>query len=164
MPMDIPTIEITADDLVINAVGFNSEPSALQVGTPYQLEMPARLFPFIESNTPLYGPGSVTYEITGVTIKIGVGNPEPIAIDPKTYIDNYGIVHVGPSNMPVTNNDLRVYTITFNATYHYINPSDGTSIEIPITGLQITPVANSIETERARLTAITYQQQPGTNG
>lgn len=83
----------------------------------------------VGSPSLMYGPGSATYEILKVESVTDGDVPliVSIPIDPKTYIDNYGYVHIGESNFPPAIAGLvnPVIRITFKYTYHYINPSTG---------------------------------------
>lgn len=133
--MAIPTYEIGAVDgtnLLIQypnamyTIGF-TEGADIFDGCRFYMS------PLIVGNpSPLYGPGSATYEIVKCEIVTSGDIPtiEAIPIDPKTYIDNYGYVHIGKSNLP--NSDMtesQGIRITFKSTYHYINPSDGETVE-----------------------------------
>lgn len=133
MPMDIPTYKVGGID-----------GSGLYIQYPYTSTMKgfengipvcdgARFYyrPIIVGNpSPMYGPGSVTYEIIKCMEYLSGDIPteNDIPIDPKTYIDNYGYVHIGKSNLPVIPPNgqvapaIRVY---FKTHYHYINPSSG---------------------------------------
>lgn len=138
MPMDIPTYKVGAVD------GSN-----LHIQYPYTSTMQgftdnipvcdgARFYyqPIIVGNPSLmYGPGSVTYEIVKCETVIDGDNPSIVAIpiDPKTYIDNYGYVHIGKTNqartapMGLVAPDVR---ITFKTRYHYTNPSTGEAVVV----------------------------------
>lgn len=78
----------------------------------------------------MYGPGSTTYEIVKCETVLDGDIPtiEAIPIDPKTYIDNYGYIHIGKSNQPLTAPPGHVspaVRITFKTRYHYTDPSTG---------------------------------------
>ena len=171
MPMDIPTIEITAPEfagVIVHMAG--SEPVTIQpnntsanAATVY---LPARVVPnyTTPSNAHMqldaYGPGSLEYAILSVEEH---GNTDtPIEVDPKTFIDNYGNIHVGASN--ITNaGDVRKI-ITFNATYKYIDPSTGTYNATSLGNFKIAATPGQLNNIQADNTAIQYQPQPGTTG
>lgn len=162
MSMNIPTIQVDAGTVTYGINVFHDGSADLTPGTVFNANLPARIVPNVNGNSPLYGPGSARYEITGVTYKANGKDPAPVAIDPKTYIDNYGYIHVGPSNMPKTN--AGSYTITFKAIYSYIDPSTGDVKSYETNNLKIMPMLTGIDLFQDRATAITYQPQPGTNG
>lgn len=136
MTTEIPTYEIGAVD-----------GSELHIQYPYSATMEgfsngipvcdgSRFYyrPIIVGNQSLlYGPGSVTYEIIKCEEYTSGDIPtqNEISVDPKTYIDNYGYVHIGKSNLPVVPENgqvapaIRVY---FKTRYHYTNPSTGDAI------------------------------------
>lgn len=164
--MDIPTIEVEVSKVTIFASSFN-QPSAspMTPGEPLDLSLPARLIAKADTSyVQAYGPGSVTYEVTSVQVYNETSKTyDPVAVDPKTYIDNYGIIHVGPSNLPDYTARPK-YRIAFNAIYHYVNPSTGAAVATAINNLQITPFVSPVILVQDERTAIPYQPQPGTNG
>lgn len=78
----------------------------------------------------MYGPGSVTYEVIGVTTDNENHTGAAIPIDPKTYVDNYGYIHIGASNKPTDTTGATWIVIKIKPTYHYINPSTGDNVAI----------------------------------
>lgn len=171
MPMNIPTIEITAPEfagVIVHMASSESatiEPNNTSANAP-TIYLPARMAP--NCNKPsnalmqldAYGPGSIEYKILSV---VKSGDPEiPLAIDPKTFIDNYGNIHVGASN--ITNaGDVRKI-ITFNATYKYIDPSTGAYNATSLGNFKIVAAPGQLNNIQADTTAIKYQPQPGFNG
>lgn len=78
----------------------------------------------------MYGPGSVTYSVIEVTTDNEGHTGAAIPIDPKTYVDNYGYVHIGESNKPTDVTGAEWIVIKIKPTYHYINPSTGNNVAI----------------------------------
>lgn len=168
MPMDIPTYEVGEID------GSN-----LYIQYPYTSTMQgfannipvcdgARFYfqPIIIGNPSLmYGPGSVTYEIVKCETVIAGDIPSIVAIpiDPKTYIDNYGYVHIGKTNQAITvapglvAPDVR---ITFKTRYHYTNPSTGEEIveESPENYFKVVAYDPTLDNEMLR--SIPYAAAP----
>lgn len=172
MPMDIPTIEITAPEFTgLNLMSYSANsPVSIESGSNLaQVDLPARVAPIYANNSNAifiggYNPGSVDYNIVSVVLGATDDLPEtPIEVDPKTFIDNYGIIHVGESNLTPWD-AVRPVVITFTATYHYVNPSDGTAASIDIGTFKITATRMNVNVIQNENTAIQYQSQPGTNG
>lgn len=171
MPMDIPTIQVTPPDfsgVEIYPFGGNGESITSNNTTPVSVQIPARVAPIVtnpsKAATQLdaYGPGSVEYTILNVALNDG-NTETPVEIDPKTWISNYGILHVGPSNI-TSPSDTVPKVITFTATYKYINPSTGVVYSLNLGNFKIVATHAAVNVIQETLTAIKYDSQPGTNG
>lgn len=134
--MAIPTYEIGAVDGTDLLIQYPNSMSTIGFTEGAQIFDGCRLYmdPIIVGNSsPLYGPGSTTYEITKCELVTSGDIPtvESMLIDPKTYIDNYGYVHIGKSNRPNSEmTENQTIRVTFKSNYHYINPSDGDVVEV----------------------------------
>ena len=134
MTTSIPTYEIGAidgSDLHIQ-YPYNATMEGFGNGIPVCDGSRFYYRPIIVGNQSLlYGPGSVTYEITKCELVTSGDIPtvESMPIDLKTRIDNYGYVHIGKSNLPTSEmTESQSIRITFISKYHYTNPSTGEAI------------------------------------
>lgn len=179
MPMDIPVIQVeqpTAENITVlyanNEIqedGFrplpvNSEPAI--IGVPTRLSV----MNTVNDTSGLVGYiniGSATFKITRVYIPAADDDSEDtnIPIDPKTWIDNYGNIHVGPSNISDSSVSADRKVIEITATFHYVDPSTGDVVNIIKAGYRVIAVKSvDLFNYQTNFTAIRYQPQPGTNG
>lgn len=142
--MAIPTYEIAAPSSIAyklklndNATPADITPSASIAGTkvyPYIDSTKMRLYanPVYDDGHPslMYGPGSATYEVIEVTTDNENHTGAAIPIDSKTYVDNYGYIHIGASNKPTDITGATWIVIKIKPTYHYINPTTGNSVKV----------------------------------
>ena len=118
----------------------------------------------VGNKSPLYGPGSVTYEVVKAEI-VTVGDVvtrEDCSLDPKTYIDNYGYIHVGKSNIstPEMIAANKYYEISFIPTYHYFNPTEGDIVTEAWETATIRPVPDNFDMLDEMYRSIPYSMSP----
>ena len=124
MPDYLTPIELTPDD------GYNGVTTIDYAGEKYAPRIYAN--PVIATASLLYGPGSARYEVVHVETDDGADHAvnENLVIDPKTYVDAYGYIHLGRTNRPTAEmgaEGLNVL-VRIKPTYHYINPTTGTEV------------------------------------
>lgn len=110
----IPTITMTP-----SAIEFDPNTGNIEPGGTLDTHIFLRgSLSSTDGNTGVIGiePDSATYVIVGVD-----SNNDPLALNSKTYVDSYGILHLQKSG--VTAGD----TLTITATATYTNPSGSTS-------------------------------------
>lgn len=124
MPDIATPIELTPDD------GYDNMTHIGYAGEKYAPRIYAN--PAIETPSLLYGPGSARYEIVHVEADDGNDHAanETLPIDPKTYVDAYGYIHLGRTNRPTAEMDSEGLgvLVRIKPTYHYLNPTTGTEV------------------------------------
>lgn len=115
-------VELTPD------AGYDDVTTIDYAGEKYAPRLYA--YPEIAPSSLLYGPGSVRYEVVQVEIDDGVDHATNVnlAIDPKTYVDAYGYIHIGRTNRPTAEMSNKSVLVRIKPTYHYLNPTTGTEV------------------------------------